>query len=206
MRTRIKICGITRAEDASAAVHAGADAIGFVFDPASPRHIAPERAADIARAMRPFVAVVGLFVNAEPERVRAVLSRVRVTLLQFHGSETPEQCRMYDIPYIKAVRMQDGIDLPAQARAYGDAAALLLDTFVPQVAGGSGLAFDWKRVPHDLAKPVVLAGGLHAGNVADAVRIARPYAVDVSSGVEASKGIKDADKIAAFVRAVREAV
>jgi phosphoribosylanthranilate isomerase len=204
MRTRVKICGITRVEDASAAVRAGADAVGLVFDPNSPRYVAPDRAAELARGVGPFVTVVGLFVNAESATIREILSRVRITLLQFHGSETPEQCRVYNIPYMKAVRMQDGVDLHAQARVYGDAVGLLLDAYAPSVAGGSGQTFDWTRVPRDLPRPVVLAGGLHAGNVAEAIRVARPYAVDVSSGVEASKGIKDAAKIEAFVRAARD--
>jgi phosphoribosylanthranilate isomerase len=204
MRTRVKICGITRVEDAAAVVRAGADAFGLVFDPNSPRYVAPDRAADVARAASPFVTVVGLFVDAEPVLIREILSRVRITLLQFHGSETPEQCRVYNIPYMKAVRMQDGVDLHAQARVYGDAVGLLLDAYAPSVAGGSGQTFDWTRVPRDLPRPVVLAGGLHAGNVAEAIRVARPYAVDVSSGVEASKGIKDAAKIEAFVRAARD--
>jgi phosphoribosylanthranilate isomerase len=205
VRTRVKICGITRLEDAAAAVRAGADAIGLVFDPQSPRFVALEPAAAIARAVGPFVTVVGLFVNAEPARIRETLSHVRIALLQFHGSETPEQCRLYNSPYIRAVRMQEGVDLHAQARAYADAAGLLLDTHEPSVAGGSGRTFDWKRVPRDLAKPIVLAGGLTPGNVGEAIRAARPYAVDVSSGVEKAKGIKDADKIAAFIRAVQEA-
>jgi len=204
-RTRIKICGITRVEDADAAVRAGADAIGLVFDPQSPRYIAPERAVAIARAVAPFVTVVGLFVDAEPARIRETLSRVPIALLQFHGSETPDQCRLYNLPYMKAVPMQEGVDLHAQARAYGDAAGLLLDAYVAHAAGGSGHTFDWARVPHDLARPIVLAGGLTPENVADAVRRVRPYAVDVSSGVEQAKGIKDVDKINAFIRALREA-
>lgn len=205
MRTRVKICGITRVDDAAAVARAGADAFGLVFDPNSPRHVALDQAAALARAAAPFITVVGLFVDAEPARIREVLSRVRVTLLQFHGSETPEQCRVYNIPYMKAVRMQEGADLHAQARAYDDAAALLLDAYVPNVAGGSGQTFDWTRVPRDLARPVVLAGGLNPGNVAQAIRTAHPYAVDVSSGVEAAKGIKDAGKIESFISAVREA-
>lgn len=205
MRTRVKICGITRVDDARAAVQAGADAIGLVFDPQSPRYVTTERAATIALAVGPFVTVVGLFVNAEPERIRNTLSRVPVSLLQFHGFETPDQCCLYDLPYIKAVRMQDDVDLHAQARAYGDAAALLLDAYAPTVAGGSGQTFDWKRIPPDLGKPVILAGGLTSANVGEAVRTVRPYAVDVSSGVEVTKGIKDPKKIEAFIRAVREA-
>ncbi len=205
MRTRVKICGITRLEDAAAAVRAGADAIGLVFDPQSPRYVAPDQAVAIARSVAPFVTVVGLFVNAEPARIREILSRVRIALLQFHGSETPEQCRLVNLPYIKVVRMQEGVDLHAQARAYADATGLLLDTHDPTVAGGSARTFDWARVSSDVAKPIVLAGGLTPENVAEAVRAVRPYAVDVSSGVEKAKGIKDADKIAAFIRAVQEA-
>ncbi len=205
MRTRVKICGITRLEDAAAAFRAGADAIGLVFDPQSPRYIELERASEIARTVSPFVTVVGLFVNAEPARIRETLSRLRLTLLQFHGAETPEQCRLYDFPYIKAVRMQPGVDVHAKARAYGDAAGLLLDTYDADVAGGSGKQFDWARVPRDLPKPLILAGGLTPQNVAAAVRAVQPYAVDVSSGVEKAKGVKDADKINAFVRAVKEA-
>jgi len=203
-RTRVKICGITRLEDAAASVRAGADAIGLVFDPQSPRYVLPEQAADIARNVGPFVTVVALFVNAETARVREIIGRVRVALLQFHGSETPEQCRVFNLPYIKAVRMHDGVDLHAAARDYGDAAGLLLDAFVPHVPGGSGQRFDWTRVPRDLAKPVIVAGGLNPENVAEAVRSVRPYAVDVSSGVEAAKGIKDAGRIDAFVRAVKD--
>lgn len=205
MRTRVKICGITRVEDAVAAVRAGADAIGLVFDSKSPRYVTLERAADIARAVDPFVTVVGLFVDAGPDRIREVLGRVRITLLQFHGSETPSQCSLYDLPYMKAVRMRDGVELHAEAAAYADAVALLLDTYVPEVAGGSGHTFDWARIPADLNKPVIVAGGLNATNVGAAIKVARPYAVDVSSGVEMTKGIKDPEKIEAFMRAVREA-
>jgi phosphoribosylanthranilate isomerase len=204
MRTRVKICGITRVDDAQAAVQAGADAIGLVFDPQSPRYVTTERAAAIAGTIGPFVSVVGLFVNAEADRIRETLNRVPITLLQFHGSETPEQCRLYDLPYIKAVRMRNDVDLHAEANAHVDAMALLLDTYVPEVAGGSGHAFDWKRIPADLHKPLIVAGGLSAANVGDAIRTVRPYAVDVSSGVEMTKGIKDPAKIEAFVRAVRE--
>ena len=206
MRTRVKICGITRVEDVQAAVRAGVDAIGLVFDPKSPRYVTTERAATIAQAVGPFVSVVGLFVDAAPETIRGTLSRVPVTLLQFHGSETPGQCSLYDLPYMKAVRMRDGVDLHAEAAAHADAVALLLDTYVPEVAGGSGRAFDWKRIPADLNKPIVVAGGLSAANVGTAIKSARPYAVDVSSGVEMTKGIKDPEKIEAFMRAVREAV
>lgn len=205
MRTRVKICGITRIEDAEAAARAGADAIGLVFDPASPRCVDLEQARAIAQAVPPFVTVVGLFVDAAPERVREVLNWVGLDLLQFHGTESPEQCRQYARRYIKAIRMRPEVDLLGEARRYADAAGILLDSFVPGVSGGSGRTFDWTRVPRDLGRPLILAGGLAPHNVAEAIRRVRPYAVDVSSGVERSPGVKDPDKIAAFLEAVRDA-
>jgi len=205
MRTRVKICGITRIEDAIAAAQAGADAIGFVFDPKSPRHVHPDQALKITRALPPFITTVGLFVNPAPDTVEGVLNHVPLDLIQFHGNEKPEQCRRYHRSYIKAIHMKPDVDPRAMAHLYGDAAGLLLDTYVADVAGGSGRAFDWSRIPPDLGKPVILAGGLTPENVAAAVRQVRPYAVDVSSGVESSKGIKDANKISAFIEAVREA-
>ncbi len=213
MRTRVKICGITRVEDAMAAVQAGADAIGFVFDPKSPRHVHADLALKITRAIPPFITTVGLFVNPAPDLVETVLSHVPLDLLQFHGDEKPEQCRRYHRSYLKAIHMKADVDLHAMACLYNDAAGLLLDTYVADVAGGSGQAFDWKRIPIEIGKPVILAGGLTPENVGQAVRQVRPYAVDVSSGVEqsdvqgrtgATKGIKDAAKISAFVAAVRE--
>jgi phosphoribosylanthranilate isomerase len=205
MRTRVKICGLTRVEDGLAAARAGADAIGLVFEPKSPRAVDLERARAIARALPPFVSVVALFVDAEPARVREVLGALRPDLLQFHGSETPEYCRQFAHPYIKAIPMREGVDLHESGRAYGEAAGLLLDAYVAGTAGGTGRAFDWTRVPRDLGKPVILAGGLDPDNVGEALRLARPYAVDVSSGVEAAKGIKDANRMAAFIEAVRTA-
>ena len=203
MRTRIKICGITRIEDALAAAQAGADAIGLVFDPKSPRCVSVKQAAAIAHALPPYITVVGLFVDATPQSVHDVLNRVNLDLLQFHGAETPEYCRAFPKPYVKAIRMSPDVDLHAQARRFSEAAGLLLDTFSPTAAGGTGEAFDWGRVPQDLKKPVILAGGLTPGNVADAIRRVRPYAVDVSSGVESAKGIKDTKKITAFVEAAK---
>lgn len=203
MRTRIKICGITRIEDAMAAAEAGADAIGFVFEPKSPRHVHPDQALKIARALPPFITVVGLFVNAAPDTVETVLSHVPIDLIQFHGDEKPEQCRRYHRSYIKAIHMKPDVDLPAMARLYHDAAGLLLDTYRADMAGGSGQAFDWGQIPATLSKPVILAGGLTPENVAEAVRAVRPFAVDVSSGVEQTRGIKDANKISAFIQAVR---
>lgn len=202
MRTRVKICGITRVEDAQAAVAHGCDAIGLVFYAPSPRYVMPEIARAIAAQLPPFVQAVGLFVDAEPEYVRAVLAEVRLDLLQFHGDETPEYCRQFGVPYMKAVRVRPETNLLQYAAAYADAKALLLDTYVSGTPGGTGQTFDWSLIPADLPKPVVLAGGLDAGNVAEAIRQARPYAVDVSGGVEREKGIKDADKIAAFMRGV----
>ena len=206
MRTRAKICGITRLEDARAAVAAGADAIGFVFDARSGRAVAIEQARSIAAALPPFVCAVGLFVDAAPDAIRAVLSRVPISLLQFHGAEVPEQCGVYGRPYIKAIRMHADVDLAAEEKRFPDAAGLLLDTFVEDLPGGSGRAFDWSRVPAQRGKPIVLAGGLDATNVGEAIRRVRPEAVDVSSGVEVTKGVKDPKKIAAFLNAVREAV
>jgi len=202
MRTRIKICGITRPEDAQAAVRLGADAIGLVFYSASPRAVTIEQAQAIVAALPPFVTTVGLFVDAPLEQVSTTLQGVPLGLLQFHGHETPDDCAAFGRPYIKAVRMRPEVDLAAEALRYSTAQGLLLDTYQPGTPGGTGAAFDWGRVPAGLAKPVILAGGLTPQNVATAVRSVRPYAVDVSGGVEQAKGIKDAEKIAAFIREV----
>lgn len=205
MRTRVKICGITRLEDAQAAVAAGADAIGLVFHAKSPRAVSIELASGLAAAMPPFVTVVGLFVDEAPDLVREVLERVGLSLLQFHGAETPEHCRSFARPYLKAIRMRDDVDLRAEESRYGDAVGLLLDSFDARSPGGSGRPFDWERIPARRAKPLVLAGGLTPENVGGAIRRVHPDAVDVTSGVEATKGVKDASKIAAFMQAVREA-
>src|SRR5229473_3683975 len=205
MRTRVKICGITRFEDALAAAQAGADAIGLVFYDASPRFIGVEQARAIIRILPPFIATVGLFVDAPTEQVRQVLTAMKLDLLQFHGKETPAQCRSYGLPYIKAIQMRKDVDIRAQTELYHDAAALLLDSYVADLHGGTGETFDWGRIPRERNKPLILAGGLTQENVAEAVAQVRPYAVDVSGGVEKSKGIKDADKIAAFINHVRGA-
>lgn len=202
MRVRVKICGITRMEDALAAVAQGADAIGLVFYAPSPRAVSIEQAAAIARQMPAFVSVVGLFVNAEEGFVKEVTSQVQLDLLQFHGDETPEQCAQYDLPFIKAVRVKSDTNLVQCAKDYSASRALLLDTYTEGVAGGTGHVFDWGLIPPNLNKPVILAGGLTAENVALAIAQVKPYAVDVSGGVEASKGIKDAAKIAAFMQQV----
>lgn len=200
--TRIKICGITRQEDALAASQAGADAIGLVFFAKSPRNVELEQAAGIARALPPFVTSVALFVNPEPEQVVAVLRRVRPDVLQFHGEESPEFCRGFGVPYLKAARVRPETDLLQFAALYADAQGLLLDAWSKAAHGGTGERFDWNLIPSDLPQPVVLAGGLDPGNVAEAVRRVRPWAVDVSSGVEAGAGIKDAAKVAAFIKEV----
>lgn len=202
MRTRVKFCGITRAEDAIAAVRAGADAIGLVFYKSSPRYVTVERAAIIAREMPPFVTVVGLFVDAPEAEIVAVLDRVRIDLLQFHGDEPAEACRRYARRYIKAVRMRDNVDLKARAAHYADASGLLLDAWREGVPGGTGGTFDWARIPVDITKPLILAGGLSPDNVARAITTARPYAVDVSGGIESAPGIKDSEKMQAFMRSV----
>lgn len=204
LRTRIKICGLTRTEDVHAAVDAGADALGLVFYPPSPRFVAPEKAASLARLVPPFVTTVGLFVNATPEFVREVLAAVPINLLQFHGDEDEAYCRQFDRPYVKAARMKPGVDLLQYAAAFSSAQAILVDAFV-EGYGGSGTVFDWNLIPPTLPKPLILSGGLDAGNVGEAVARVRPAAVDVSSGVEVGKGIKDSCKIRAFVAAVRAA-
>jgi phosphoribosylanthranilate isomerase len=205
MATAVKICGITRVEDGLAAAVAGAHAIGLVFHPDSPRFVRIERAREIVQRLPPFITAVGLFVDPDPETVRTVLREVNVQLLQFHGNEPPQFCAQFGQPYIKAVRMAPGTDLLQYAARYQGAKALLLDAFQDGVYGGSGHAFDWRTVPGDLPLLVVLAGGLTVQNVAQAIRTVRPWAVDVSSGVEREKGIKDPGQIAAFIRGARDA-
>ncbi len=205
MTTRIKICGITRPEDGLTVAKAGADAIGLVFYPKSPRAVTIEQAQAICAVLPPFITVVALFVDAEHFEVKDVLAAVPVDLLQFHGSETPAQCQAFNRPYIKAIRMKDDADLADAASQYAVAKGLLVDTFNPDEAGGTGEVFDWDRVPDGLDTPIILAGGLEPANVAAAIKQVNPYAVDVSSGVEMSKGIKDAEKIRAFVTAVNAA-
>lgn len=204
MKTRIKICGLTREADVDAAVAAGADAIGFVFYPPSPRYVTPQRAAELAKRIPPFVDVVGLFVNEAPEVVRAACEALPINVLQFHGDEDAAYCRQFARPYLRAARVRPGLDLVEFADSFPDARGLLLDAFV-EGYGGGGHVFDWTLIPPDLPSFLVLSGGLTVANVDEAVRRVRPVAVDVSSGVEMSKGIKDHSKIAAFVAAVRKA-
>ncbi|OHC28991.1 MAG: N-(5'-phosphoribosyl)anthranilate isomerase [Pseudomonadales bacterium RIFCSPLOWO2_12_59_9] len=202
---RSKVCGITRIEDALLAVAAGADALGFVFYSKSPRAVSIERARGIIAALPPFVTTVGLFVNTDRRELTRLLDGLPLDLLQFHGDETPSDCAGYQRPYIKALRIKPGDDVTQLAAPYADASGILLDTFVPGIPGGTGAAFDWSLVPHKLSQPVILAGGLTPQNVFAAIEQVRPYAVDVSGGVEASKGIKDAGKVEAFLREVRRA-
>jgi phosphoribosylanthranilate isomerase len=205
LRTRVKVCGITRVEDALAAVKHGSDAIGLVFYEKSPRHIPVNRAAEIVAALPPFVCTVGLFVDALEAEVLAALNAVRLDVLQFHGNESPIYCKQFGVPYLKAVRVRPGTNLLQYATDYAEAKALLLDAYAEGVPGGTGQVFDWGLIPTNLSMPLILAGGLNPANVAEAIRRARPYAVDVSGGVEREKGIKDADKIAAFMRGVGNA-
>ena len=203
-RTRIKICGLTREIDVRNAVEAGADAIGFVFYPASPRHVPIERAAALARLLPPFVTPVGLFVNADADEIGRAVEAIPDLVLQFHGDETPAECRAARRPFLRAVRMTPQTDLLDCARQFADAQALLLDAHVAGYGGG-GKVFDWSLVARDLPCRVVLSGGLHAANVTDGILRLRPWAVDVSSGVESAKGIKDAAAMRRFCDAVREA-
>ncbi|MFI8479346.1 phosphoribosylanthranilate isomerase [Pseudomonas sp. NPDC078700] len=202
---RSKICGITRLEDARVAIAAGADAIGFVFYPKSPRAVTIEQARAIIAELPPLVTTVGLFVDMPREQLQQLLKQVPLDLLQFHGDETPEQCEGFGRPYIKALRVKPGDDVAELIAPYASASGILLDTFVAGVPGGTGEAFDWTLVPQGLEMPIILAGGLTPDNVMAAISQVKPYAVDVSGGVEASKGLKDSSKVQAFVKAVRGA-
>ena len=204
MRTRVKICGFTRIEDAVYAAHNGVDAIGLVFYPFSPRHVEIEQAIRIVNALPAFTSVVALFVDEQEAKIREVLAQVPIDCIQFHGDETAEACRIYGKRYIKAVSMREGIDIPALAHYYHDAAGLLLDAFHPDAKGGTGSQFNWSLIPNQLDLPIILAGGLDETNAKLAVQTVRPYALDVSSGVETKKGIKDSLKMATFIKQVNE--
>ena len=202
MRTRVKICGITRIQDATAVVQSGADALGLVFYPKSPRCVATAVAREIAASVSPFVTVVGLFVNATPDAVHGVIKNVPLGLLQFHGDEDNATCKSFGLPFIKSIAMRGGIDVLSLMEMYPDAAGFLLDAWQPQSHGGGGETFDWQFIPESVPKALILAGGLTPENVTLAINTSRPYAVDVSSGVESGKGIKSAAKIAAFMQGV----
>ncbi len=203
MRTRVKICGITRPEDGLAAAEAGADSIGLVFYPKSPRNVSVDQARAICAALPPFVTVTALFLDPRRAFVESVLEAVPVNLLQFHGDECAADCTGYGLPYIKAIGMRENTQVKAYADCYADAAGILLDGHALGAAGGAGETFDWRRVPEDLGKPVIIAGGLTPENVAQAIEAARPWGVDMSSGVESSPGVKDHGKIAALMNEVR---
>lgn len=206
VRTRVKFCGLTRAQDAHHAARVGVDAVGVVFYAPSPRAVTLTQAREVLDALPAFVTRVGLFVNPTPDEVWAVLNEVSLDVLQFHGEESPSLCRAFARPYIKALRMRPQINVHAAATEYGDARALLLDSYVAGSAGGTGTCFDWSWVPSDLPLPLILAGGLVADNVAQAMRTVRPYALDVSGGIETTtKGIKDEAKMAAFMHEVYHA-
>ncbi|GAA3911105.1 phosphoribosylanthranilate isomerase [Litoribacillus peritrichatus] len=202
LRTRAKICGITRTEDALKAIEFGCDALGFVFYPPSPRFVESAVVGEITSQLPPFVSVVGLFVNAEPDLVRQTIKEAGLTCLQFHGDEPPEYCEQFRLPWFKAIRVKDDTDLYHEAKRYDKASALLLDTYKKGVPGGTGEKFNWSLIPDDLGVPVILAGGLDASNVASAIRQVNPYAVDVSGGVEAQKAVKSNEKMIAFMNEV----
>ena len=202
--TRIKCCGMTRVEDALLAAELGVDAIGLVFSARSKRRVSLVHAREIVAALPPFVATVALFMDDEESLVRQVLEAVRPTLLQFHGVENDAWCMQFERPFLKAIAMGESAGISPRFREHPHATAILLDGHRPGEAGGSGKTFDWRLLPADLGCPLILAGGLDATNVSDAIRMARPWGVDVASGVESAPGIKDPDKLSAFVRAVRE--
>lgn len=200
MRTRVKICGITTPEDALLAARCGADAIGLVFYPPSPRNVSLEQAREILAAVPAFVTTVGLFVDADADYVQQLLQQLKLDLLQFHGDETPEYCSQFSRPYIKALRMKPGLNISQLANSYSDAQGILLDAWVPGTPGGTGQSFDWQQIP-ELNRPLILAGGLSVTNVADAINMVKPWAVDVSGGVEQAKGKKSPTKVQEFMQA-----
>ena len=203
LRTRVKICGITRPEDALVAAEFGVDAIGLVFYPKSPRYIDVERAKEIITALPPFVTTVGLFMDAQANDISSIVGSVPLDLLQFHGDECPADCGQYGLPYIKAVAMQGGIDYALYTASYPDAAGFLLDSHSSGQAGGTGKTFDWAQIPKKQDRPLILAGGLTPENVAKAISLVQPYGIDLSSGVESSPGVKDAAKIQNLMKEVR---
>lgn len=204
MAVRVKVCGITRIEDAEAAIRYGADAIGFVFWPQSARYIDPASAAKIAAIIPSFIATVGVYVDPEMAWIEETSRAAKLSLLQFHGNETPEFCAQFSLPYIKAVRVKQDTDLLQYAKRYHNASGLLLDTYTVEMPGGTGHTFDWELIPRNLSLPLILSGGLNSDNVASAIQQTKPWAVDVSSGVEASRGIKDEKKIFAFMQGVKQ--
>ena len=204
MRTRVKICGFTQVDEVVIAAKLGVDAIGLVFYPLSPRYVSIEQAKKIVKALPAFVTVVALFVDEKESYIKQVINSVSIDCIQFHGDETPDECRVYNKPYMKAIRMKPDVNVLEIANQYHDASALLLDAYHPGIKGGSGSQFDWDLIPKDCSKPIILAGGLQVDNVKQAIQSVRPYALDVSSGVEKTKGFKDVAKMAAFIQAINE--
>ena len=204
-RTRIKFCGMTRAVDVEFAATLGVDAVGLIFAPRSPRRLEPAQGRELRASLPPFVSVVALVMDAEPASLRTIIDRVRPHLLQFHGSESPEDCTRAGVPYLKAVPMAIPEGASIYAARYPDAAGYVFDSHGDGEPGGSGRRFDWSQLPRVLKRPLILAGGLSPDNVFDAVRSVRPWAVDVSSGIESAPGIKDEDRMRRFVAAVRDA-
>ena len=204
MSVRVKVCGITRCEDAKIAVQLGVDAIGFVFWPKSVRYISPDLARQIATNIPPFICTVGVYVDPDLEWVEETVKVAKINLLQFHGDESPEFCNQFSQPYIKAIRVKQDTDLLQYVKWYSTAKGLLLDTYTVDMPGGTGHVFDWRLIPQHLPMPLILSGGLNSNNVAMAIKQIQPWAVDVSSGVEASKGIKDEKKIFAFMQGVKQ--
>lgn len=202
-RSRVKICGLTQPQDALAAACAGADAIGLVFYAKSPRFVAVDKARDIVKAVGPFVTTVGLFVNSDAHTVQDVLNNVPLHLLQFHGDEDNGFCRQFGRPFIKAVRMSPDVDVAAELQKFPDAQGFLFDAWQPDKYGGTGMSFDWQRLPPDVARQSILAGGLTPANVGEAINRVKPYAVDTSGGVESSPGKKSAQLIQQFIRACK---
>lgn len=203
MSVRVKVCGITRNEDAQSAIKAGVDAIGFVFWPQSPRYIDPESAYHIASRIPSFITVVGVYVDPDASWVEQTIQKVKLNLLQFHGDESPEFCAQFSVSYIKAIRVKEDTDLLQYAQRYETAKGLLVDTYTVGMPGGTGHTFDWKLIPSRLPLPLILSGGLNSENVSNAIRETRPWAVDVSSGVEVAKGIKNEEKIFAFMQGTK---
>lgn len=204
MTVRVKVCGITRGEDAQAAIRYGADAVGFVFWLQSARYIDPAVAAKITASIPPFIVAVGVYVDPDVAWVEETIRVAKLSLLQFHGDEPPEFCNQFSLPYIKAIRVKSDTDLLQYAKRYRSASGLLLDTYAAGVPGGTGHTFDWQLIPSQLSLPLILSGGLNPDNVVSAIQQTKPWAVDVSSGVEASKGIKDEKKIFAFMQGVKQ--
>ena len=204
-RTRIKICGLRRPEEADVAATLGIDAVGLNFYEPSPRYVELDVAREVAAALPPFVTAVGLFVNASPEQIERTLERVPLGALQFHGAEDLEMCTRWGLPFVKAIAVRDDMDVAAVLENWGDAAGVQLDAYRPGIPGGTGERFDWKCIPPLRSVPLVLAGGLDASNVGEAIRMVRPHAVDVCGGVERDRGVKDVGRMAAFVKAVVEA-